>query len=167
MPYTPLQIIEIAKIAQTLASLDVAKGVLYGARKIPISPQTIYMERKALEWYYNLVGTPIAAQGATGIITIDNIGVNGDIIEIFCDIQGVGLVSLGNYEKQPTDTNTTILAASIAAVLGYIGFTFTANGNTIEVATSASYGSSVNGGISIVINNYSRVFDFTFDITFN
>ncbi len=54
MAYTPEQVIEIARISQYLAANDVANGKLFGARKIPISPRTIYMERKALEWLYDL-----------------------------------------------------------------------------------------------------------------
>lgn len=54
MPYTVAQIIDIAKISQYLAAQDVARGSLFGARKIPITPQVLYMERKAVEWMYDL-----------------------------------------------------------------------------------------------------------------
>ena len=54
MPLTTLQIINIAKVSQYLAQNDVAKGNLFSPRKIPITPQILYAERKAVEWLYNL-----------------------------------------------------------------------------------------------------------------
>lgn len=54
MPLTTAQIIQIAKISQYLSANDIAKGSLFGPRKIPITPQVLYMERKAVEWLYNL-----------------------------------------------------------------------------------------------------------------
>lgn len=54
MAYTVPQIIAIAKVSQYLAQNDVAKGRMYGPRKIPMSPQILYAERKAVEWLYDL-----------------------------------------------------------------------------------------------------------------
>lgn len=54
MPYTVAQIINIAKVSQYLAQIDVAKGRLFGPRKIPMSPQILYAERKAVEWLYDI-----------------------------------------------------------------------------------------------------------------
>jgi hypothetical protein len=54
MALTVPQIISIAKVSQYLAANDVAKGALFGARKIPLSPVILYMERKAVEWMYDL-----------------------------------------------------------------------------------------------------------------
>lgn len=51
---TPSQIIDIAKISQYLAGDDVAQGTLWGTRLIPTSDRILYMERKAVEWMYNL-----------------------------------------------------------------------------------------------------------------
>lgn len=54
MSYTVSQIINIAKISQYLAKIDVAKGSLFGQRIAPNTPQILYAERKAVEWMYNL-----------------------------------------------------------------------------------------------------------------
>lgn len=51
---TPTQIINIARVSQYLAGDDVAKGVLWGARKIPTSDRILYMERKAVQWMNNI-----------------------------------------------------------------------------------------------------------------
>jgi len=47
-------IIRIAKVSQYLSKIDVAKGSLFGKRIAPNTPQILYMERKAVEWLYNL-----------------------------------------------------------------------------------------------------------------
>lgn len=57
MAYTVQQIINIAKISQYLAANDISKGSLFGKRKIPITPQVLYMERKAVEWMYGIDST--------------------------------------------------------------------------------------------------------------
>lgn len=54
MPYTPAQIIDIAKISQYIAATDIANGSLYGARKIPDAARIIYMENAALQWLYGI-----------------------------------------------------------------------------------------------------------------
>lgn len=50
---TVADIISIAKISQYLASNDVSKGVLYGARINPMLPKQLYIERKAVEYRYD------------------------------------------------------------------------------------------------------------------
>lgn len=54
MPLTVAQIIDIAKISQYLAQVDVQKGSLFSPRVAPLTPQILYLERKAVEWMYNL-----------------------------------------------------------------------------------------------------------------
>ena len=46
-------ILDIAKISQYLATVDVEKGSLFGQRVVPETPQILYMERSAVEWMYN------------------------------------------------------------------------------------------------------------------
>jgi len=47
-------IIQIAKISQFLAANSIAKGTLFSPRIDPKLAQTLYMERKAVEWGYNI-----------------------------------------------------------------------------------------------------------------
>jgi hypothetical protein len=54
MPLTVAQIIDIAKISQYLSQVDVQKGSLFSPRVAPLTPQILYLERKAVEWMYNL-----------------------------------------------------------------------------------------------------------------
>lgn len=54
MPLTVQQIINIAKISEYLATVNTAKGTMFGPRLSPTSPVVLYCERKAVEWLYNL-----------------------------------------------------------------------------------------------------------------
>lgn len=54
MALTVADILNIAKISQYLATLDVEKGSLFGKRVVPETPQILYNERKAVEWLYDL-----------------------------------------------------------------------------------------------------------------
>ena len=54
MAYTTTQIIQIAKISEYLAKINEAKGAMFGKRKAPNTSMALYMERKAVEWMYNL-----------------------------------------------------------------------------------------------------------------
>lgn len=47
-------IIRIAKVSQELATIDVAKGGLFGRRIAPSTPYVLYCERKAVEWLFDL-----------------------------------------------------------------------------------------------------------------
>src|SRR3990167_5664522 len=47
-------ILDIARVSQYLSANDIAKGSLFGERKVPITPKVLYMERKAVEFMYNL-----------------------------------------------------------------------------------------------------------------
>ena len=53
MPTVP-QIIQIAKISEYLSAKDVALGALFGKRVASTTPMVLYMERKAVEWLYDL-----------------------------------------------------------------------------------------------------------------
>lgn len=54
MPLTTAQILDIAKISQYVATIDIEKGRFFGRRVVPETPQVLYNERKAVEWLYNL-----------------------------------------------------------------------------------------------------------------
>ena len=54
MPLTVAQILVIAKVSQYLALKDVQKGSLFSPRVAPLTPQILYLERKAVEWMYNI-----------------------------------------------------------------------------------------------------------------
>lgn len=51
------EIIEVAKVSQELAQNDIAKGSLFGKRIDERLGKMLYMERKSLEWLYDLDNT--------------------------------------------------------------------------------------------------------------
>jgi len=152
MPLTVLQIINIAKISQYLAAQDVAKGSLFGNRITPDTPKILYMERKAVEWLYNL--TPnLTEVKAIGYINVTDVGNDGDSIEVSINDPVLGLVSLGSYTKQSSDTDTAILAASIASALSSntYGYTISSSTSQISIQARTGLGSEINGGSNIVV----------------
>ena len=54
MPISVANIIRIAKVSEYLSLIDVQKGSLFGRRVSPQTPMILYMERKAVEWLYDL-----------------------------------------------------------------------------------------------------------------
>ena len=54
MPLTVSNILDIAKISQYIATIDIQNGSIFGRRIVPETPQILYNERKAVEWLYNL-----------------------------------------------------------------------------------------------------------------
>lgn len=145
MAYTVQQIIDIARISQFLAANDASLGNFFGKRLCPDTAKVLYMERKAVEWLYNLDGA-VQGVGATGSIEITFIGFQGDKIEII-----VNGTSLGIYTRAAGDTDTTILAASIASYFnGANGFTFSSALGVISIDAPASLGATVNG--ELVVN---------------
>ena len=54
MPLTITQILDFAKISQYIATIDIESGKFYGRRVVPETPQVLYNERKAVEYWYNL-----------------------------------------------------------------------------------------------------------------
>lgn len=54
MALTVADILNIAKISQYIATIDIQNGSIFGRRIVPETPQILYNERKAVEWLYNL-----------------------------------------------------------------------------------------------------------------
>lgn len=140
------EIISIGNSSLPFSLIDLYNGSLFNKSiATQKSCVEIAMFTDILSW--GLEAYPTASSvSATGAITIDTVGDDGDNIEVLCDIPNVGQVSFGNYTKQSSDTTTTILAASLAAALSYSGFTFTSNNNVITITAPLYLGSSINGG---------------------
>jgi len=110
------QIIEIAKISQYLSENDIAKKGLYGGGMDLLLPRKIYCVRKNVEWQQD-VNPSVAEVNAVGYITIDDIGEEGNTIEVFVNDPVLGVISLGIYTRSASDTDTTILATNIASAI--------------------------------------------------
>lgn len=103
----------------------------------------------------------VAGVSAVGVVTITQVGSDGSIISFYS-----GNTLIGSYEKQPSDTNVTILASNIALALSSSLYVFTAILGVITITAAISLGATVNGTLSINIV-IPRIFDTTFDNTFN
>ena len=163
-----LEKITIAKISQYLASADIADGALFGQRTNPMLSIQLYVERKAVEFRYNNEVTLINTPGIASI-NIDTIGSVGDSIEVTYIDPLLGLISFGAYASTAFDTNTTLLAASIVAVLSInaYGYSFIATGSTITVTAPIGLGYTVNGtSLIVTLTGGLGTFDTTFDTTF-
>jgi hypothetical protein len=127
MPLSVLQIINIAKVSQYLASIDVEKGTLYSPRIIPQSSQMIYMELKAVDWAYNLtLATPnggnlnVSKEEVVGIdyhLYLSGIPVAGDILTITMTDTISSAVEIFTYTVNATDTIESIYQNLEALIL--------------------------------------------------
>ena len=168
---TPEIILTAAPIATTLAANAVNKSSVFGGGSGTLDtmlPTKIYATYIPIKKIYDNSGI-LPAANATATITVDSIGNDGDNIEVFVDDPTLGEISLGDYTKVSGDTDTTILAVHIASALNLNthGYTITSSVNTILITARNGLGSSINGDnrLTVVIND--RIFDKTFDITFN
>lgn len=164
------RILSLAEVGCYLAANDIDKGNVFGKKLDERLPTTIYMVYKVLKKIYDNGGTAQSEVRATGLITIADIGNDGDEIEVSVIDPIYGLISLGTYEKQNTDTDSSVLASSIIAEMNNntYGYLFSSVGNVISIIARSGIGSLVNGlsNISVVITA-ARIFDNSFDVTFN
>ena len=156
---TIADIIQIAKISQYLCANDVDKKGLYGGGVDLLLPDKIYNIRKSVEWAFN---NPIESSyvNATATITIDAVGDDGSIIEVSVNDPYYGIIVLGSYTKQSTDTDTTILATNIASALSgnTYGYVVTSLTNVVTIEARDGLGSSINGNSRLIVS----LTDFTF-----
>lgn len=162
------EILDAAPAACVLANNDLDRGQLYGRRLDSLLPQKIYATYFVIKKIYDNSGV-VAGVTATAVITILDIGANGDEIEIFVDDPDLGSISLGSYTKQSTDIDGTTLATNISNVINgnTYGYSSSSSLEFISIVARPGLGSDINGGnnLSVVVTP-ARVFDFTFDFTF-
>lgn len=149
---TVQQVIQYAKISQYLSSNDIKKKGLFGGGVDLQLPRKIYCVRKNVQYEYNAEGVQPQVE-ATGKILINSIGNNGDNITVKVTDPVLGLLTLGHYTKVSGDTDTTILAAHIAAALGInsYGYSVTSILNEVYIQARAGLGSSINGGSNLSV----------------
>jgi hypothetical protein len=165
-----LDTINIAKISQYLCENDIDKKGLFGGGVDLLLPRKIYNIRKSVEWLYLNAGGSNETR-ALGYITIDSLGrfSTGIGITVYVDDPILGLLILGIYTVQASDTTEAILATSLANVLSSntYGYTVTVNNNIITIEARPSLGSSINDGNRLQVVTSSRIFNNSFDNSFN
>jgi hypothetical protein len=168
--YSILEKIKIAKVSQFLAENDIDKRGLYGGGVDILLPTKIYNIRKSVEWMYG-INPPTNEVRAKGYITIDNRGFldTGIIITVYIDDPDLGFIILGAYTVLITDTTTDLVATGLAnsLTLNPYGYYITRINNTITIEARAGVGASINDNNRIQVILTTRIFDNTFDNTFN
>jgi hypothetical protein len=150
---TIAEIIDIAKLSQAIASFDKGRSFMQGQRPDPQTPKRIYMERKAVEWRYQNE-SPLINPGtaSTATITIGSVLNPFDVIVVnVLDMQGVSFY-LGEYQVQPSDTTTALIASGLVAELqnNDFGFRINRTGSVITITALADSYASFNGSTLIV-----------------
>jgi len=168
--YSILDIIKIAKVSQFLAENDIDKRGLFGGGVDLQLPRKLYNIRKSVEWMYGQE-PPTAEVRAKGYIAIDSIGRTdvGALITVYVDDPDLGLIVLGTYTVQPSDTSTTNLAINLAAALALntYGYIVTRINDVITIEARAGLGAEINGNNRLQVIVGYTIFDNTFDNTFN
>lgn len=169
MPNT-LDIINIAKISQYLCENSIDKRGLFGGGVDLLLPRKIYNIRKSVEWLYLNSGQG-SEVNALGYIEINSLGSfsTGVNITVYVDDPVFGLLILGSYTVQASDTTEGILAASLGNILASntYGYTITVNGSIITIEARPGLGSSINDNNRLQVVTSSRIFNNSFDNSFN
>ena len=168
--YSILDKINIAKVSQYLCLNDIDKRGLYGGGVDLQLPNKIYNIRKSVEWLYD--NSPdTAEQRAKGYLTITSVSGSsvGSLLTVYVDDPVLGLISLGSYAQQISDTDTTILATNIASALSAntYGYVISRINNVISIEARIGLGGSINDNGRLFIIIASNIFDNSFDNTFN
>lgn len=162
MNLTIPQIIDVAKLSQAIASVDKGKSSLFGQLPDPTLPMKLYMERKAVEWRYDLEQPGITSgTRPTATITIGSVPVVGSVILVQVQDPDLGLITLAEYEVQAGDSTTTILAdnleAEIRANLSLHGFPSSQTGSVITITARVDEYAGYNGVVLSVVVNEPRL----------
>lgn len=168
--YSILDIIKIAKVSQELAENDIDKKGLYGGGVDRMLPTKLYNIRKSVEWMYG-INPPTNEVRAKGYIEVTSLGFfnTGKVITVYVDDPGLGLIILGTYTILITDTTEILVATGLANSLtsNSYGYGISRINNTITIEARLGLGSSINDNNRLQVVIDSRIFDNTFDNTFN
>lgn len=124
---------------------------------------------------FNYTQNPTAASrqrattAATAIIYVSQVLTGFNYIEVYAVDPTHGQIYLGGYTQAAVDTTTDILAANIATAINQntYGYVVTSNGNQVIVTAPPGAGLSMNG-MQLIVNGFVlRVFNNTFNNTFN
>lgn len=149
-----INIINYAKICEYLATYDRAKSMIFKNGNVPTQPlpNLIYQVRKAVEMKYLAdISQSIVGVNATGTITIDTIGQNGDKILVQVDDPVFGLIDLAYYTKTPTDNTIDLIATSLNSLLNanIYGYTSVASTNVVTITARPNVGAAINGKLIV------------------
>lgn len=156
MALTVADILNIAKISQYLATLDVEKGSLFGKRVVPETPQILYNERKAVEWLYDLDPADTSLIETSNYLYALCRGYNLQAQQISGTggtISPVNPSQIPNpYDFEVTASSIVPAGASSATLTAFVGFNllFVRNGipqSTLNIGGNSYYSWNKNLGL--------------------
>jgi hypothetical protein len=138
-------VISIAKISQYLWSESISKSVFFGNVIDPHKARQLYMERKALEYAKQNVGSAIIYVGTNPFDpTFDNSfsgAPSSNTVNVYA-----GNLLIGTYVSNVlVDTTFEILATNLASAINLNGYSATASYTTITVKAPYYSNNSING----------------------
>lgn len=165
------EIIQLGDISVPLSANYTDNGKLFGGRSTSDSPTptTIAMVTDALRWQNDSFPN-LEALDAIGSIEITTLSTRfGMHITVYVDDPVFGLIILGNYVQQPTDTTTDILAQSIADALALntYGYTISRQNSTVLITARPGLGTIMNTGNRLMALLSNRIFDNSYNNKFN
>lgn len=140
------QVIEIGDISTYLSGNYVDEGQVWGARLNQEMHKTILMVTDALRWQWESF-PDVAEVRAVGSFTITDIGDDGDNIAVWIEDPYLGLITLGNYTKTPSDTTTAILTDNLFQIIKNNIYGYEVlynNGSTITIIAREGVGALIN-----------------------
>jgi len=156
MALTVADILNIARISQYIATIDIEKGKFFGRRIAPETPQILYNERKAVEWQYNLNPADTSLTETSNYLYSLCRGYNLQAQQI----AGTGgTISPVNPSQIPSPYDFEVTASSIvpagattATLSAFIGFNllFVRNGipqSTLNIGGNSYYSWNKNLGL--------------------
>lgn len=139
------EVIRIADLSTPLALNYNEEGALFGKKLNKTNALTILMVADALRWQW--AGLPTTAGvRATGTIGINTLGDLGDNITVFVNDPNLGVITLGSYTIDASDTTLDITASHIGAVLATntYGYSISVTDNIITILAPLALGSTIN-----------------------
>ena len=138
-------VIQIAKISQFLWNETISKSVFFGNVIDPYKARQLYMERKALEYAKQSVGSAIIYVGTNPFDTTFDISFSGAPSSNTVNVYAGNLL-IGTYVSNVlVDTTFEILATNLASAINLNGYSATVSYTTITVKAPYSSNNSING----------------------
>mgnify|MGYP003646231029 CR=1 FL=1 len=163
------EIIRLGDISVPLSANYQDKGNLFGERMAITAPASIALVTDALRWQqFSFPSVP--ATDAIGEIVITSLATGyGVNLTVYVDDPVFGMIILGQYLQQPSDTTYQILATNIANALSSnsYGYVISVIGSVVTVKARPGLGTSINGDNRLICILASGIFDNSFDNTFN
>lgn len=143
-------IIEIAQVSEYLCSVDIARKGLYGGGIDLQLPLKINNIRKSVQWVND--HNPVTGHRSIAYLILSTVGDVGDVITVEVNDESYGgIISLGSYQIQPSDTTVEDLAQNLAGSLNYYGYVISyVAPDIVKIESHLIEPASVNGDNLIV-----------------